>query len=82
MSREKPPVPRNLVGAAVRAARKAARPAMSQEDLCGRLAKFGVTLTRTQIAKIEAGRRPVFDYEAVAFARALKVSLVRLFDAG
>jgi transcriptional regulator with XRE-family HTH domain len=55
---------------------------MSQEDLCGRLAKFGVTLTRTQIAKIEAGRRPVFDYEAVAFARALKVSLVRLFEAG
>lgn len=55
-------------------------PKVSQEDLCGRVAKFGVTLTRTQVAKIEAGRRPVFDYEAAAIAKALRVSLPDLFD--
>lgn len=80
LKREKPPVPRNVVGRAVKKIRTAAQPRISQEDLCGRLAKFGVVLTRPQIAKIEAGRRPVFDYEAVAFARALKVPFLKLFE--
>ena len=60
--------------------RKAARPRISQEDLCGRVARYGVLLTRSQVAKIEAGRRPVFDYEAVSIAKALKIPLYRLFN--
>lgn len=79
LNREKPPYPRNLVGPQLRKFRRAAVPRISQEDLCGRVARYGVVLTRPQIAKIEAGRRPVFDYEAVAFARALKISLPQLF---
>lgn len=82
MKREKPPHPRNIVGAQVRKLRLAAVPSISQEDLCGRVAKYGVTLTRPQVAKIEAGRRPVFDYEAVALAKALKATLLQLFGAG
>lgn len=80
MNRKKPLHPRNIIGAAVRRARKGAKPSTTQEDLGGRLAKFGLSLTRTQIAKIEAGRRPVFDYEAAAIARVLKTPLARLFD--
>ena len=79
LNREKPPYPRNVVGLHLRKIRRAAQPRISQEDLCGRVARYGVVLTRPQIAKIEAGRRPVFDYEAVAFARALKVPLLQLF---
>lgn len=79
LKREKPPTPRNLVGESIRALRKSAKPKISQEDLCGRVAKFGVVLTRPQLAKIEGGRRPVFDYEALAFAKAFKVSLPRLY---
>lgn len=79
LKREKPPSPRNLVGKQIRKLRKSASPKISQEDLCGRVARYGVTLTRPQLAKVESGRRPVFDYEAVAFAKALKVSLARFF---
>jgi transcriptional regulator with XRE-family HTH domain len=79
MKRDKPLQPRNVTGKAIRKARQSAKPRVSQEDLCGRVAKFGVVLTRTQIAKIEAGKRPVFDYEAIAFAQALEVPLNQLF---
>ena len=74
LKRETPPHPRNLVGTQLRKLRQAARPKISQEDLCGRLAKHGVVLTRPQVAKIENGRRPVFDYEVVALAKALRTS--------
>lgn len=80
LKREKPISPRNVVGRTLKKLRRAAQPRISQEDLCGRVAKYGVVLSRPQIGKIEAGRRPVFDYEAVAFARALKVPLAKLFE--
>lgn len=80
-NRDRPPHPRNSIGPKLRQLRRAADPKVSQEDLCGRVAKYGVTLTRTQIAKIENGRRPVFDYEAAAIAKALHVSLPVLFAA-
>lgn len=79
VKREKPFHPRNIIGARVRELRSDAEPKISQEDLCGRVAKYGVTLTRPQVAKIESGRRPVFDYEAVAIAKALRVPLAVLF---
>jgi hypothetical protein len=36
-------------------------------------------LTRQQVGKIEYGQRPVFDYEAVAIADALKVPVQQLY---
>lgn len=75
MKRESPPTPRNLIGSRLREIRRAMRPRISQEDLCGRAASDGVTLTRTQVAKIEAGTRPVTDYELMAIARALHIAL-------
>jgi hypothetical protein len=79
LKREKPPHPRNLIGRRVRQLRTAAKPRISQEDLCGRVAKYGVVLTRQQVGKIEYGQRPVFDYEAVAIADALKVPVQQLY---
>jgi HTH-type transcriptional regulator, cell division transcriptional repressor len=82
LNRANPPHPRNLIGRTVRTIRKAAQPPLLQEDLCGRVARYGVTLTRTQVAKIEAGSRPVFDYELVALAKALRVPVTRLLKLG
>ncbi len=75
---DKSPAPRNLIGPRLKELRRAARPRISQEDLCGRIAQFGVILSRTQIAKIESGRRPVMDFELAAFAQALRVELHEL----
>jgi transcriptional regulator with XRE-family HTH domain len=55
-------------------------PKVSQDDLSGRLAARGLTLTRTQIAKLESGKRPVFDYELFAIAKALKIPVETLFN--
>jgi len=79
LEREKPHHPRNLIGPRLREIRRAARPRISQEDLCGRVARDAVILTRTQIAKIEAGTRPVSDYELMALAHALSVDLADFF---
>ena len=65
---------RNLIGPQLRELRRLLRPRITQEDLCGRVAKYGVTLTRTQVVKIETGRRPVTDIELVALAAALKAA--------
>ena len=59
--------------------RLAAAPKVSQTDMVARLARLGIELNQSQIAKIESGERIVADYEAVAFARALKVKIQDLF---
>jgi len=41
----------------------------------GRLAKWGVSLDRSAISRIESRERYVMDYEAVAIAKCLKVSI-------
>lgn len=55
------------------------RPKVSQEDLAGRLASRGILLSQAQVAKIENGQRPIADYELLAIARALRVSIQALF---
>lgn len=70
---------KNAVGKRVRLARMRAVPRISQEDLSGRLAARGVQITQTGISKIESGNRYVMDYEALAIAKALKVSVAWLY---
>ena len=60
--------------------RLAANPRITQEDMAGRLARQGVPLIQSQIAKIESGERPVLDYELAAIAKALKVPISALFE--
>jgi hypothetical protein len=66
---------RNLIGARVCKARNAHRDRLTQDQLAGRLAVAGVPLDRVTIAKIETGLRCVYDYEVVAFAKALDVDV-------
>ena len=70
---------KNAIGHRVRRARLEKTPRVSQEDLSGRLAAQGVQITQTGISKIEGGTRYVMDYEALAIARALKVSIAWLY---
>ena len=70
---------RNIIGTRVRQARLKSNPAVSQDDLAGRLAGQGISMDRTAVSRIESQARYVMDYEAAAIARALKVSVAWLF---
>jgi transcriptional regulator with XRE-family HTH domain len=58
----------------------AAKPKITQEDMVGRLARQGIQINQSQIAKIESGQRPVLDYELAAIAKALNVPVQALFE--
>jgi transcriptional regulator with XRE-family HTH domain len=70
---------KNVIGERVRLARSAMRPRVSQEDLSGRLAAKGIQITQTGISKLENRQRYVMDYEALAIAKVLRVSVSWLY---
>lgn len=70
---------KNLIGGRIRTIRKQSKPKISQEDLAGRLAVLGIQIDRSALSRIENGERHVYDYEAAAIARALKVNVEQLF---
>jgi hypothetical protein len=70
---------KNLIGERVRVARAAMKPRISQGDLSGKLARLGVQITQTSISKIENRSQYVMDYEALAIADCLRVSIAWLF---
>jgi len=69
---------RNLAGPNIRRFRHVKN--IRQIDLLGKLAKGGIVMTQGAIAKIETQQRAIFDYEMVAFARALSVSVADLIS--
>lgn len=69
----------NVIAQRVRQEGLRSLPPTSQENLADRLAAQGVNLNRSAISLIESQDRHVLDYEAVALAAALKVSVARLF---
>jgi len=73
---------RNVVGKRVREARKQAKPPITQKDLVARLQVLGLKVDQSTISKIEQGIRPVFDFEVVALAKALRVSVAWLLGEG
>ena len=66
---------RNVIGRRIRQARLKCSPAVSQEDLAGRLAAQNITIDRSAISRIESGARYLMDYEIAAIARSLKVTV-------
>lgn len=70
---------KNIIGARVRQARERMKPLVTQDDLAGRLAREGIQITQTSLSKLENGDRYVMDYEALALARVLKVSVGWLY---
>lgn len=68
---------RNLVGPRVREARE--RRGLTQDQLCGKLARRHILIDRSALARIESGSRYVQDYELLALADILRVSMGWLF---
>ena len=71
---------RNLTGRVIKRIRMATAPKITQEDMVGRLARQGIQVNQSQVAKIESGDRPILDYELAAIAKALKVPVQAFFD--
>jgi len=70
---------KNMIGHRVREARLRRIPSVTQDALVGRLAARGIVLDRSAVSRIESQTRYVMDYEAMAIAKALKVSVAWLF---
>jgi hypothetical protein len=70
---------RNVTGKTILRLRAAASPKITQEDMVARLARQGIEMNQSQVAKIESGDRPVLDYELAGIAKALKVQVQDLF---
>ena len=66
---------KNIIGARVKEARIKAKPPISQQDLSARMGVLGIDIYRVSISKIESGDRFVADFEVLALAEALNVSL-------
>ena len=66
----------NLIGDRVKEARGKGQ--LTQEELSKKLAKLGVSIDRAGVAKIETGIRGVLDFELVALAKALGVTVTWL----
>jgi len=67
-----------VAGLRIRHAREKCVPSVSQQDLAGRLAAAGISLDQTALSRIENRERYIMDYELVAIARCLKVSVAWL----
>ena len=78
LKRTKLSASRNVTGRRIREARLMRRPRVSQNDLAGRLAAKGLILDQTAISRVERRLRYVMDYELIAIARCLKVSVAWL----
>jgi HTH-type transcriptional regulator, cell division transcriptional repressor len=70
---------RNQIGSRIMQARLKCSPPVSQDDLAGRLAAKGILLDRSAISRIETHSRYLMDYEIVAIAKSLKISVSWLF---
>lgn len=73
---------KNIVGARITQARKAAKPPLTQGELVARLQVLGVMIDQPTLSKIENGQRPVTDIEVVALAKALKVTAAWMLGEG
>lgn len=71
---------RNIIGRKVKAARRQARPPITQSELAARLQIMGLKMDQATISKIERAVRPVFDFEALALAKALRISVEALLE--
>lgn len=67
----------NIIGSKIREIRKKNK--ISQEDLCARLQTLGYDINRSDISKIENGKKFVADFEVYGFSKALKVAIEYLY---
>ena len=69
---------RNIIGARVTEARL--QRGMQQNELLARLQLSGIEISAPALSLLEGQKRPVFDFELVALAKALDVSIYWLLS--
>mgnify|MGYP004538007545 FL=1 len=67
----------NIAGKNIKQIRKNKK--ITQEDLCARMQVMGFKLSRSDISKLETGKRFINDIEIIGFSKALKVSILDLY---
>lgn len=67
----------NITGKNIKEIRKDKK--ITQEDLCARMQVMGYQISRSDISKLENGKRFISDFEVVGFAQALKVDILELY---
>lgn len=70
---------KNICGVRVHEARRRAK--LTQEELAAKLQLAGVTIERDSISRIEIGTRFVADYELLAIANCLNITVTWLLGA-
>ena len=67
----------NIIGPKIKYFRK--QKEITQEDLCARMQVMGYQISRSDISKIENGKKFIADFEVLGFANALKISILDLY---
>ncbi len=68
----------NITGKNIKKIRKENK--ITQEELCARMQVMGYQISRSDISKLENGKKFIADFEVFGFATALKVSILDLFQ--
>ena len=67
----------NICGKNIKKIRKEQK--ITQDELCARMQVMGYQISRSDISKLENGKKFITDFEVFGFSRALKVSILDLF---
>lgn len=67
----------NICGKNIKKIRKEQK--VTQDELCARMQVMGYQISRSDISKLENGKKFITDFEIVGFSNALKVSILDLF---
>jgi transcriptional regulator with XRE-family HTH domain len=76
--RKEPPGDKNMIGVKVVALRKAKK--IKQKDFLAKLQTLGLEISATSLSRLEGQYRLVQDYEIVAIAKALDISVEELLE--
>lgn len=68
----------NIIGSRIKDIRQKEK--ITQEDLCARMQVLGYQISRSDISKIENCNKFIADFEVLGFAKALKKSVLDLYD--
>lgn len=68
----------NICGKNIKKIRKEQK--ITQDELCARMQVMGYQISRSDISKLENGKKFITDFELVGFSKALKISILDLFN--
>lgn len=68
----------NIIGSKIKELRKEQK--LSQEFLCARMQTMGYKMSRSDISKIENGKKFISDFEVLGFAKAFKITISKLYE--